>query len=130
MPRTLFIGWSAQAALYHRHGVPRHALVDKAFGVFKHSVRHPGAGVLRGFDGDFWVSVSRHTEVRAKDVPAHEGIDILAAGDPSKPPKNYYAGGDVDRTPRNRWRPFAHMLFANWLAEIDRARVIGVDVAA
>jgi homoserine O-succinyltransferase/O-acetyltransferase len=35
---TLFICWGAQAALYHRYGVPKYPLPAKQFGVFPHRV--------------------------------------------------------------------------------------------
>ena len=68
------ICWGAQAALYHFHGVPKHALAAKRFGVFTHQVserqdqRRPA--LMRGFDDIFLVPVSRHTEVRAADLPS------------------------------------------------------------
>lgn len=79
VPRTLFVCWAAQAALYHRYGVPKHGLAEKAFGVFRHAVRQPNAAVMRGFGSGFWAPVSRHTEVRARDLPAGAGVEILAA---------------------------------------------------
>ena len=76
------ICWGAQAALWHFHKVPKHILPTKRFGIFKHYVveshdarRSP---LLRGFDDYFLVPVSRHTEVRAADLPAHSGLDIVA----------------------------------------------------
>ncbi|GAB1358416.1 hypothetical protein MASR1M31_01940 [Porphyromonadaceae bacterium] len=37
-PSTLYICWAAQAGLYHFHGVPKHDLGKKMFGVFEHTV--------------------------------------------------------------------------------------------
>jgi homoserine O-succinyltransferase len=76
--RSLYICWAAQAALYHYHGVPKHTLSDKAFGVFPHRVRASDATLLRGFDEGFPVPVSRHTEVRAVDLPREAGLAVLA----------------------------------------------------
>ncbi|WP_312160390.1 homoserine O-succinyltransferase [Phenylobacterium sp.] len=43
------------------------------------------------------------------------------ARDPATPaPAHYFPGGDPDRTPNNRWRSHAHLLFANWINEIYR----------
>ncbi|MGD9508793.1 MAG: homoserine O-succinyltransferase [Geminicoccaceae bacterium] len=76
------ICWGAQAALYHFHGVPKHALPTKRFGVYTHHVserrdaRRPS--LMRGFDDYFLVPVSRHTEVRAADLPASAGLEVLA----------------------------------------------------
>jgi homoserine O-succinyltransferase/O-acetyltransferase len=79
------ICWGAQAALYHFHGVPKHALPAKRFGVYTHHVserqdqRRPA--LMRGFDDDFLVPVSRHTEVRASDLPKEAGLEVMAACD-------------------------------------------------
>ena len=43
------------------------------------------------------------------------------AKDPATPPPQYYfPDGDPGRTPANRWRSHAHLLFANWINEIYR----------
>jgi homoserine O-succinyltransferase/O-acetyltransferase len=79
------ICWGAQAALYHFHNVPKHALPTKRFGVYTHHVserqdqRRPA--LMRGFDDDFLVPVSRHTEVRASDLPKEAGLEVMAACD-------------------------------------------------
>jgi len=79
---SFHICWGAQAALYHFHGVPKHALRSKRFGVFNHHVieHHDSrrAPLMRGFDDYFLVPVSRHTEVRAADLPVGGGLEVLA----------------------------------------------------
>jgi homoserine O-succinyltransferase len=79
---SFHICWGAQAALYHFHGVPKHTLPTKRFGVFNHYVieRHDSrrAPLMRGFDDYFLVPVSRHTEVRASDLPKDGGLEVLA----------------------------------------------------
>ncbi|MEO1091018.1 MAG: homoserine O-succinyltransferase [Pseudomonadota bacterium] len=78
---TFNICWGAQAALYHFHGVPKHALRTKRFGVFWHRVTARNGArspLLRGFDDEFLVPVSRHTEVRATDLPTDPGLEVLA----------------------------------------------------
>jgi homoserine O-succinyltransferase len=76
------ICWGAQAALYHAHGVPKHTLPAKRFGIYSHHVierrdaRRPA--LLRGFDDHFLVPVSRHTEVREADIPRDAGLETLA----------------------------------------------------
>jgi homoserine O-succinyltransferase len=78
----LFICWGAQAALYHFHGVPKHPLASKRFGIYVHYVTEQSDSrrptLLRGFDDYFSVPVSRHTEVRAADLPAAAGLNVLA----------------------------------------------------
>ena len=74
---TLSICWGAQAALHHFHGVPKHALEEKAFGVFRHRNLDPASPYLRGFSDDFSIPVSRWTEVRRGDLPADAGLSVL-----------------------------------------------------
>ena len=79
---SFHICWGAQAALYHFHGVPKHILPTKRFGIYNHFVveQHDSkrAPLMRGLDDYFSVPVSRHTEVRASDLPAAAGLEVLA----------------------------------------------------
>lgn len=75
---SMYICWGAQAALYHFHGVPRRRLLAKMFGVFPQRIVAPQASVLNGFQDGFWSPVSRHTEIRADDLPEARGLKILA----------------------------------------------------
>ncbi len=75
---TLYICWGAQAGLYHRYGVPKHALPEKKFGVFSHTINSPREKLFRGFDDSFFVPHSRHTEVRREDIEKADGLEILA----------------------------------------------------
>ena len=76
--RTLYVCWAAQAALWHHHGVPKHALERKRSGVFPHRLRQRDAPTMRGFDAFFNVPVSRRTEVREADLPTGKGLAVLA----------------------------------------------------
>ena len=42
----------------------------------------------------------------------------LAAKSNIKMPENYYPNNDINKTPKNTWRPFAFLLFANWLNQL------------
>jgi homoserine O-succinyltransferase len=42
----------------------------------------------------------------------------VAAGKPINVPANYYPDDDPSRTPQNRWRSHAHLLYGNWINEI------------
>jgi len=75
---TLHVCWGAQAALYRHHGVPKFPLARKLSGVFAHRVLSPREPILSGFDETFLAPHSRHTEVRADDVRAAEGLVLLA----------------------------------------------------
>lgn len=76
--RLFTICWGAQAALHHFHGIPKHALAAKAFGVFPHRTEVPSSPYLRGLSDDLSIPVSRWTEVRREDLPADSGLTVLA----------------------------------------------------
>ena len=78
---SLGVCWGAQALLWHRHGVPKHDLPRKAFGCFHHRALDRFSPYLRGFADEFLVPVSRHTEVRAEDIPASAGVRVLVESD-------------------------------------------------
>ena len=78
---TLNICWGAQAALYHRHGIPKYPLPEKMFGIFPHRVLDRYNKLLRGFDDVFPAPHSRHTEIRRSDLERVAGLIILAESD-------------------------------------------------
>ncbi|MGB3815755.1 MAG: homoserine O-succinyltransferase [Shinella sp.] len=78
---TLNVCWGAMAAIYHFHGVPKHTLEEKAFGVYRHHNRKPSSIFLNGFSDNFEVPVSRWTEVRTDDIRAVPDLDILLESD-------------------------------------------------
>jgi homoserine O-succinyltransferase len=156
----MYICWAAQAALHHFRSVPKHPLRAKLSGIYLHRVFRSDSSLLEGFGERFPVPVSRHTEVRAGDLPACAGLTVLAdsvdaglcliedrenravymfnhleydavtlrdeflrdrsAGKPAGIPANYFPEDDPTRAPENVWRPFAHLLFRNWLGEVQR----------
>ena len=75
---TLYICWAAQAGLYHFYGVPKYELDAKMFGVFKHTVSDKTNPIFRGFDDEFFVPHSRHTEVRREDIEKVSEIKIIS----------------------------------------------------
>jgi homoserine O-succinyltransferase len=78
---TLNVCWGAMAAIYHFHGVPKHTLEEKAFGVYRHHNRKPSSVFLNGFSDNFEVPVSRWTEIRTEDIRAVPELDILLESD-------------------------------------------------
>lgn len=78
---TFHICWGAQAGLYHHYGVPKYPLAQKMFGIFKHNVNKSGLNgmqLLRGFDDEFYVPHSRHTETTRSDLELHPELEILS----------------------------------------------------
>lgn len=80
---TLYICWAAQAGLYHYYGIPKYPLQKKMFGIFKHRVNNPELPIFRGFDDEFYIPHSRHTEVRREDIERNPELDILAESEDS-----------------------------------------------
>ena len=78
---SFFICWGAMAAAYHFHGVPKHVLGEKAFGVYRHRNLDPTSPYLSGFSDDFQIPVSRWTEMRASDIAQAPGLKILMDSD-------------------------------------------------
>ena len=80
---TLHICVGAQAGLYYHYGIPKYPLKSKMFGVFAHTVNRKNVPLLRGFDDEFFVPHSRHTEVRREDIEKVEDIEILSESEQS-----------------------------------------------
>lgn len=78
---TMNVCWGAMAAIYHFNGVPKHALKEKAFGVYRHRNLAPSSVYLNGFSDDFQVPVSRWTEVRRADIEQVPDLKILLESD-------------------------------------------------
>jgi len=73
----LYICWAAQAALYHKFGIPKYSLSAKKFGAFPHQVVKQNVKLLRGFDDIFYAPHSRHTEIRREDIATVPQLEIL-----------------------------------------------------
>ena len=80
---TLYICWAAQAGLYHFFNIPKYDLGPKMFGIFLHHSLHPSLPIFRGFDDEFYVPHSRHTEVRKEDILRVQDLTLLAESDES-----------------------------------------------
>lgn len=80
---TLYICWAAQAGLYHFYGIPKYPLKKKMFGVFRHTINEPLNPIFRGFDYEFYVPHSRHTEIRKEDIIEIPELELLSESDES-----------------------------------------------
>jgi homoserine O-succinyltransferase/O-acetyltransferase len=78
---TFNICWAAQAALYHFYKVPKHALNEKAFGIYSHKNLNPSSPILRGFSDDFAMPVSRWTENHTSELPQNRNLEVLMESD-------------------------------------------------
>ena len=75
---TLYICWGAQAGLYHWHGIKKHIMPKKLFGIFPNRRVIATDPLLRGFDDTFYVPTSRHTTVETADILKNENLVLLA----------------------------------------------------
>ncbi len=103
---TFHICWGAQAALYHRYGIPKYDLSAKMFGVFPHRVMVKNEIILRGFDDEFLAPHSRHTEIRAADIERAADLKLLAVSEEagvyivaSRDGRNIYITGHSEYDP-------------------------------
>ena len=101
---TLYICWAAQAGLYHYYGVPKYKLDRKMFGVFKQYPLAPMLPIFRGFDDEFYMPHSRHTEIRREDVLRVPGLEVIAESPQSGVCMVMARGGrDMPSTPPIPW---------------------------
>jgi homoserine O-succinyltransferase len=72
----LSVCWGAQALLYKRYGVEKHALKEKCFGVFEHQVlgEHP---LTKKINERVYLPHSRHTAWETKALENIEQLEIL-----------------------------------------------------
>jgi homoserine O-succinyltransferase/O-acetyltransferase len=80
---TMYICWAAQAGLFHHYGIPKYPLNQKMFGIFRHAVSDDKLPIFRGFDDEFFVPHSRHTEILRSDIEKVEGLSIISESDES-----------------------------------------------
>ena len=80
---TLYICWGSQAGLYYHYGVPKYQLDKKMFGVFNHTINNKDAKIVRGFDEEYCVPHSRHTEVRREDIENIPDLEIISESEES-----------------------------------------------
>lgn len=75
---TMFICWSAQAALYHYYNIEHKVSKGKIFGVFEFDKLKDNK-IVKGFDDTFLVPTSRHTYVDIEDFYDFPDLEVLAA---------------------------------------------------
>ncbi len=94
---TIHICWAAQAGLYHHYNIGKTVLEDKLFGVFPHRLLEKDykSPLTRGFDDQFYVPHSRHSQIFSKDVEGVGDLKILAQSE--------QAGPHLITNKNNRW---------------------------
>jgi homoserine O-succinyltransferase len=75
---TLYICWAAQAGLYYHYGIPKYPLQKKMFGIFPQHALDAQLPIFRGFDDEFMMPHSRHTELHREDILANPDLKLIA----------------------------------------------------
>ena len=75
---TLYICWAAQAGLYYHYNVPKYPLEKKMFGIFRQKILEVQLPIFRGFDDEFMMPHSRHTELHEADIVANPNLTLIA----------------------------------------------------
>ena len=76
---TLYICWAAQAGLYHFYDIPKYPLQKKMFGIFpQYATQKEKYPIFRGFDNQFNMPHSRHTEIKKEDIIACPELTLIA----------------------------------------------------
>lgn len=91
---TFHICWGAQAGLYYHYGVPKYSVDEKIFGVFKHRLCVEHEKLFRGFDDEFYVPHSRHTEIKRSDIEKVPSLTIMAE---AEDPAGVYCVADLEK---------------------------------
>lgn len=75
---SFHICWGAQAGLYYHYGIDKQDTGKKVFGVYKHHLCVEHERLFRGFDDEFYVPHSRHTEMKKADIERVPELTILS----------------------------------------------------
>ena len=75
---TMFICWSAQAALYHYFGIPKREVKEKIFGIYPYEKKLEDP-ILKGFDDGFFVPQSRYTYVEEEALKEIPNLKVLSS---------------------------------------------------
>ncbi len=96
----------------------------------------PGLNTLLGSDdvgpclvedpGHRALYIFNHFEYDSDTLKQEYDRDV-ANGTPINVPMNYYPDDDPTRTPQNRWRSHAHLLYGNWINEIYQTTPFDMD---
>lgn len=124
---TLYICWAAQAALYHFYGVRKQLLPQKKFGIFRHTVNIKECPLFRGFDDEFYIPHSRHTQIRREDVGDNPLLTILSESQESgigivcsRGGREFYLTGHSEYSP--------YTLHEEYLRDLEKGLPINIPV--
>ena len=82
---TFGVCWGGMAMIHYFHGVPKHILPEKLFGLYPQKNLDRPSPYLRGFSDICVVPVSRWTENRQEDIDAVPGLTTLLGDEVTGP---------------------------------------------
>lgn len=82
---TFGVCWGGMAMINHFHGVKKHTLDAKTFGLFRQNNLAPASPYLRGFSDECYIPVSRWTEMRQSEIDAAGSLVSLLGSDETGP---------------------------------------------
>lgn len=82
---TFGVCWGGMAMIYYFHGVQKHILDHKAFGLFQQENLAPNSPYLRGFSDLCYIPVSRWTEMRQSEIDSVPNLVPLLGSDETGP---------------------------------------------
>jgi homoserine O-succinyltransferase/O-acetyltransferase len=133
---TFFICWAAQAGLYYNYGIPKYPLSEKMFGIFKHSMLDPLNPIFRGFDDEFYVPHSRHTEIHRDDILKKPELTLLSESEESgvymvmaRGGREFYITGHSEYSPYTLDKEYKRDLAKGLLIKMPKNYYINNDPA-
>lgn len=78
---TIYICWSAQAALKYYHDIDKVDLSDKLFGVFPYKAKMKNEPLLKGMDDHFYIPMSRYTDINLDQLKNEKSLRVIAESD-------------------------------------------------
>ncbi len=82
---TFGVCWGGMAMINHFHGVQKHILDAKSFGLFRQRNMDPSSPYLRGFSDECYIPVSRWTEMRQNEIDGAPDLQTLLGSDETGP---------------------------------------------
>lgn len=78
---TLYLCWSAYAALYYFYGLESFYMNEKLSGVYAHKVLKKTSPLFRGFDDIFYAPQSRAIGIEAEKIASIPDLELMAFSD-------------------------------------------------
>ncbi|WP_417258877.1 homoserine O-succinyltransferase [Celeribacter sp.] len=82
---TFGVCWGGMAMINYFHGVKKHLLEAKTFGLFRQNNLAPSSPYLRGFSDECYIPVSRWTEMKQAEIDAVPALIPLLGSDETGP---------------------------------------------